>query len=146
MPSSALALAVPPSSPPRRSSDLRHPAVHAQIEVRQDKDRSLQLLGKIEGFNGDRKSTRLNSSHLGISYALFRSSTSRPPLFPSTTLFRSPTSSCSCPDRGPTGQRPEFATARQDRRLQWRIRNTPSPSPAAASRAWYRRGTVPRRS
>src|ERR1035438_3326383 len=31
---------------------LRHPAVHAQIEVRENKDRSLQLLGKIEGFNG----------------------------------------------------------------------------------------------
>src|ERR1035438_2220420 len=41
--------------------------------------------------NVDRKSTRLNSSHLGISYAVF-CLTGRPPrstLFPYTTLFRS---------------------------------------------------------
>src|ERR1039458_6591411 len=40
----------------------------------------------------DRKSTRLNSSHLGISYAVF-CLIRRPPrstLFPYTTLFRSP--------------------------------------------------------
>src|ERR1035441_1583469 len=40
---------------------------------------------------GDRKSTRLNSSHLGISYAVF-CLIRRPPrstLFPYTTLFRS---------------------------------------------------------
>src|SRR5262245_21130109 len=40
---------------------------------------------------GDRKSTRLNSSHLGISYAVFclRRRPPRSPLFPYTTLFRS---------------------------------------------------------
>src|SRR5437899_110637 len=40
----------------------------------------------------DRKSTRLNSSHLGISYAVFCLKLGRPPtssLFPYTTLFRS---------------------------------------------------------
>src|ERR1035438_5432039 len=46
----------------------------------------------------DRKSTRLNSSHLGISYAVFFL-TRRPPrstLFPYTTLFRSGRSRRSC--------------------------------------------------
>src|SRR5262245_48552351 len=38
---------------------------------------------------GDRKSTRLNSSHLGISYAVFFLPRRPPPLFPYTTLFRS---------------------------------------------------------
>src|ERR1035441_4131578 len=53
----------------------------------------LMLIG-LPSFYGawlDRKSTRLNSSHLGISYAVF-SRTRRPPrstLFPYTTLFRS---------------------------------------------------------
>src|SRR5437879_3906901 len=37
----------------------------------------------------DRKSTRLNSSHRCISYAVFRHAPRRPPLFPYTTLFRS---------------------------------------------------------
>src|ERR1035441_4357939 len=39
----------------------------------------------------DRKSTRLNSSHLGISYAVFclMRSPPRSPFFPYTTLFRS---------------------------------------------------------
>src|SRR5262245_5488921 len=37
----------------------------------------------------DRKSTRLNSSHLGISYAVFCPPLPRPTLFPYTTLFRS---------------------------------------------------------
>src|ERR1035441_3708802 len=44
-----------------------------------------------QAARGDRKSTRLNSSHLGISYAVF--CLIRPPprstLFPYTTLFRS---------------------------------------------------------
>src|SRR5262245_56493452 len=38
---------------------------------------------------GDRKSTRLNSSHLGISYAVFRYVDLRDLHFPYTTLFRS---------------------------------------------------------
>src|SRR5688500_9386434 len=37
----------------------------------------------------DRKSTRLNSSHLVISYAVFCSHPPTPTLFPYTTLFRS---------------------------------------------------------
>src|SRR5438045_486350 len=37
----------------------------------------------------DRKSTRLNSSHLGISYAVFCRRPPCPTLFPYTTLFRS---------------------------------------------------------
>src|ERR1035438_3986985 len=39
----------------------------------------------------DRKSTRLNSSHLGISYAVFylRTKQAVPPLFPYPPLFRS---------------------------------------------------------
>src|SRR5437879_1064405 len=40
-------------------------------------------------FGLDRKSTRLNSSHRCISYAVFCSLLSLPPLFPYTTLFRS---------------------------------------------------------
>src|SRR5262245_47758396 len=43
------------------------------------------------GHAGDRKSTRLNSSHLGISYAVFSVPLRHPTprLFPYTTLFRS---------------------------------------------------------
>src|SRR5438045_3727841 len=43
------------------------------------------------GARGDRKSTRLNSSHLGISYAVFcrRRRPLMPPSSPYTTLFRS---------------------------------------------------------
>src|SRR5262245_61515952 len=40
-------------------------------------------------MGGDRKSTRLNSSHLGISYAVFCPTTHSPPPLPYTTLFRS---------------------------------------------------------
>src|SRR5690606_19156274 len=45
------------------------------------------------GWFADRKSTRLNSSHVKISYAVFCLKCYRPPrstLFPYTTLFRSP--------------------------------------------------------
>src|SRR5690606_2103156 len=50
---------------------------------------------------GDRKSTRLNSSHVKISYAVFCLHPERPPptRVPYTTLFRSPGSSirqCGC--------------------------------------------------
>src|SRR5436853_34314 len=49
----------------------------------------------VYGLLADRKSTRLNSSHLGISYAVFCFSRLPPPLplFPYTTLFRSSSSS-----------------------------------------------------
>src|ERR1035441_7754319 len=56
-------------------------------------DAQLHLLLEKRGGEVDRKSTRLNSSHLGISYAVFcLKLTRRPPrstLFPYTTLFRS---------------------------------------------------------
>src|SRR5437868_2550614 len=39
--------------------------------------------------DSDRKSTRLNSSHVSISYAVLCLRAPRPPLFPYTTLFRS---------------------------------------------------------
>src|SRR5205807_9963142 len=83
------------SSPPRRSSDLEAPDVLSQglewlthrgtEEVRAARERILgasppprdvpagkTVLDEVEGkWPGDRKSTRLNSSHLVISYAVF---------------------------------------------------------------------------
>src|SRR5262245_38261317 len=56
-------------------------AMRVAREIGQD------LLGTGEGL--DRKSTRLNSSHLGISYAVFCRHPPRSTLFPYTTLFRS---------------------------------------------------------
>src|SRR5690625_2378732 len=46
----------------------------------------------VHRWLGDRKSTRLNSSHVAISYAVFCLilHSPRSPLFPYTTLFRSP--------------------------------------------------------
>src|SRR5699024_1160316 len=52
----------------------------------------------------DRKSTRLNSSHVSISYAVFCRHPPPPPLFPYPTLFRSPWSSLARSLRPPTGQ------------------------------------------
>src|ERR1035438_3870228 len=45
----------------RRNDAIEHPSVRS----------CLQFLGIGEGVEIDRKSTRLNSSHLGISYAVF---------------------------------------------------------------------------
>src|ERR1035441_3689206 len=77
------------SSPTRRSSDLE-----MRVSIGNG---DIEGLGSCGGFHGapdrghpDRKSTRLNSSHLGISHAisfLCRLATST--LFPYTTLFRS---------------------------------------------------------
>src|SRR5262245_63421542 len=55
-----------PSFPTRRSSDLRWLGRHDQLST-------IHLPGIQAAVNGgkDRKSTRLNSSHLGISYAVF---------------------------------------------------------------------------
>src|SRR5262245_28550750 len=52
----------------------------------------------------DRKSTRLNSSHLGISYAVFCliPPPPTPTLFPYTTLFRSDSSQGSSPTKAVT--------------------------------------------
>src|ERR1035438_2103888 len=92
MPSSAwwLGRRDPPSFPTRRSSDLSifgftfsRSLIHIKLH--------LLLLHSLHSPVIDRKSTRLNSSHLGISYAVF-CLVARPPrstLFPYTTLFRS---------------------------------------------------------
>src|SRR5262245_62187662 len=76
----------PYSYPTRRSSDLsrrkarRAPDAHLQIARRLVQHLSLAASWKREAPGGrqrvglrraDRKSTRLNSSHLGISYAVF---------------------------------------------------------------------------
>src|SRR5262245_52389356 len=52
-------------------------------------DRSVDTVMMLEVIEQDRKSTRLNSSHLGISYAVFCTRPPTPLLLPSTTLFRS---------------------------------------------------------
>src|SRR5690625_4266915 len=60
--------------------------------------------GGLRGsLRGDRKSTRLNSSHVAISYAVFclLPRPPHPPLFPYTTLFRSATSTQRRPMRSP---------------------------------------------
>src|ERR1035441_4082463 len=83
------------SFPTRRSSDLMRKPVMAYIL-----DTPL-ITTSFDCSSGDRKSTRLNSSHLGISYAVFcfKKDNTRPydanrhpprsTLFPYTTLFRS---------------------------------------------------------
>src|SRR5258705_7110844 len=73
----------PPRStlfPTRRSSDLRsqgrsreltRPRRWGKVLLRADLTISLQAPPSEVRGEGDRKSTRLNSSHLGISYAVF---------------------------------------------------------------------------
>src|ERR1039458_8908436 len=81
-----------PSFPTRRSSDLR--AFMTRIAPDRLLHTFLLNAGLASSAQPDRKSTRLNSSHLGISYAVFCLQSVRPPprstLFPYTTLFRSP--------------------------------------------------------
>src|SRR3712207_7445515 len=49
-----------------------HPAAHAAVEVLGDPLRVPAVVHRgVEGLEGDRKSTRLNSSHANISYAVF---------------------------------------------------------------------------
>src|SRR5438045_5280981 len=78
-PSSCLAL---DSFPTRRSSDLWSEGLHQAVEAKEGVrvKGETQTLATItiqnyfrmyEKLSGDRKSTRLNSSHLGISYAVF---------------------------------------------------------------------------
>src|ERR1035441_7075475 len=83
--------------------------------ARMEKQRDKAAKRAQRKLNPDRKSTRLNSSHLGISYAVFCLKKNKiyeflflmirlPPrstLFPYTTLFRS------------EGNRPDGETARQ---------------------------------
>src|SRR5690606_39927125 len=62
--------------PTRRSSDLENQAVHAVRHVHADRrGRAVidiqALVQRLERELRDRKSTRLNSSHVKISYAVF---------------------------------------------------------------------------
>src|ERR1039458_4115791 len=108
MPSSACSADHPdlPSFPTRPSSDLDGQQAlvdrihHLVVGVFVSLPPSLQ-------HEGDRKSTRLNSSHLGISYAVF-CLLRRPPrstLFPYTTLFRSRWPAGACRPNPPPGRR-----------------------------------------
>src|SRR5690606_42144437 len=88
------ALRAPPSFPTRRSSDLAGPAgqpaptvdpfpgaperSHAVLQPRREGTRTHAVQGAVAmsyvrwiGLIADRKSTRLNSSHVKISYAVF---------------------------------------------------------------------------
>src|SRR5438045_8412988 len=69
-----------PSSPTRRSSDLPHlrrdghhtgDGLAAVLELRVGHAFARTVFGVPMEEAGDRKSTRLNSSHLGSSYAVF---------------------------------------------------------------------------
>src|SRR5262245_46618185 len=82
--------------------DAGHLAVRRAVVVRagEDVEEAGRVLRRLSGgversvvgddVDPDRKSTRLNSSHLGISYAVFCCPPPRFTLFPYTTLFRSP--------------------------------------------------------
>src|ERR1039458_9160646 len=87
MPSSANTRALH-SFPTRRSSDLK--GTWMRVEYARFADDLVILVGghPRQAWRTDRKSTRLNSSHLGISYAVFCKHP-RSTLFPYTTLFRS---------------------------------------------------------
>src|SRR5262245_17248822 len=133
------------------------PAVRAQLAGRFGAERLVGgeeltsvawgLAARARQIFSDRKSTRLNSSHLGISYAVFclllRPPTSAP--FPYTTLFRS---TCWCapaswPATSTACSRP--AAARSSRQC---ARSSPAgsvqnaSSAARSSRAWH--GASPR--
>src|SRR5690242_13528800 len=87
----------------------------------------------------DRKSTRLNSSHMSISYAVF--SSIRPPpcaaLFPSTTLFRSRRLSRAQPTV-PSASTPTTSTSsKPNRSPKSKTRRAPATNtPPASSTAW----------
>src|SRR5437870_7722183 len=81
------------SFPTRRSSDLslRGPAVELGVHVDEPApvDHVVRGIGDVPDYviNGDRKSTRLNSSHVAISYAVFCLKKKKlPPRHPSQTL------------------------------------------------------------
>src|SRR5438874_9449603 len=64
----------PPRStlfPTRRSSDLVMERADAVAEFVRDVDHLRHLVGAVTVIDIDRKSTRLNSSHVEISYAVF---------------------------------------------------------------------------
>src|ERR1035438_5763556 len=75
--------------------DIEQAIVREVIGIEQLQPRALAY--DTTNFYTDRKSTRLNSSHLGISYAVFCFRPRRfSPLFPYTTLFRSTSSKRLC--------------------------------------------------
>src|ERR1035441_3905041 len=78
------------SFPTRRSSDLFTLVLIGLVTVSIGEP-SARMADPSSGRTTDRKSTRLNSSHLGISYAVFCLLRRHPrsTLFPYTTLFRS---------------------------------------------------------
>src|SRR5438874_1511385 len=84
------------------------------------------------GGNQDRKSTRLNSSHVEISYAVLCLPTRPPmsPLFPYTTLFRS-CQSARC--RGASAR-----CVRWPLRVRWRAVRKRWPPPGAGGAHWRR--------
>src|SRR5437660_8477324 len=68
----------PDSFPTRRSSDLAHREHrHAERRPRPWKRPGSRMLRAVFGL--DRKSTRLNSSHVAISYAVFCLKKKKPP-------------------------------------------------------------------
>src|SRR5258705_7653402 len=69
-----LALAV--AAPVAVYQPAQNPSAQARVQVesvgRRERPQPLrQIAHRLVGGEGDRKSTRLNSSHLGISYAVF---------------------------------------------------------------------------
>src|SRR5262245_24152645 len=74
-----------PPALPRGSSPTRSSAAPAMPSAR----RRSASASSAPSASRDRKSTRLNSSHLGISYAVFCPCPPPSTLFPYTTLFRS---------------------------------------------------------
>src|SRR5438876_235999 len=93
---------------------------------------TFRALGALDRL-GDRKSTRLNSSHPSISYAVF---CPRPPsatLFPYTTLFRSRTSTSSCSARSVRPGRPTRWSSRAIRRGCWRWSAPPTAAATSIS-------------
>src|SRR3712207_7392277 len=65
----------------------------ARVAQPHDEERSLGGRGRHRGAGGDRKSTRLNSSHANISYAVFclkkKKKSTMHPTYKSTTLMPS---------------------------------------------------------
>src|SRR5262245_42341752 len=72
------------------------PAIRRQVRSRAQKPCRASRAPSF--MRADRKSTRLNSSHLGISYAVFCRRPLSSSLFPYTTLFRSPSLALTLPN------------------------------------------------
>src|SRR5699024_3407546 len=106
------------------------------------------VLEQEDPREGDRKSTRLNSSHVSISYAVFclPPPLPRSPLSPYTTLFRSPTSAPRSPSSAPTGTPCCAATREPPPPARTPATSSPGPgrSPGARART-ARSGRCPSR-